>query len=98
MLQGPVQDSSNRPTRSHDLKPILVAEGPQGKTLEFRPPSSTTEVNLLKSSCLTGGDELLVQFTLGVWYVGQSYEVFYWTKIGVTMTFVIDFTQNSGKS
>ena len=28
----------------------------------------------------------------------QMYEVFYWTKIGVTMTFVIDFTQNSGKS
>ena len=28
----------------------------------------------------------------------ELYEVFYWTKIGVTMTFVIDFTQNSGKS
>ena len=58
MLQGPVQDSSNRPTRSHDLKPILVAEGPQGKTLEFRPPSSTTEVNLLISFCVSGQDEV----------------------------------------
>ena len=28
----------------------------------------------------------------------EVYEVIYWTKISVTMTFVIDFTQNSGKS
>ena len=42
-----------------------------------------------------GAQTSLFSLDLGATVV---YEVFYWTKIGVTMTFVIDFTQNSGKS